>query len=121
MQGHDAVAAAGEPHLARHVRRLDRGADQLEAVDHDVADAADPGLGHALGKQVLVGVGRRRPQHVREDVGDEPVHLLRHRPVAAPETGLEMDDGNAELRPDQGTGGGRIDVADGNEPVGPVA
>jgi hypothetical protein len=77
-------------------------------------------LGNALREQILVGVGRRGPQHVGEDVGDEPVQLLGHRPVAAPQARLEMDDGDSELASDHRAGRGRVDVADDDDPVGPV-
>ena len=77
--------------------------------------------GNALGQQILVAVGRGSPQHVRENVGDEAVELLRHGPVAASQPRLEMDDGDAELAAHHGAGGGRVDVADHDDPVGPVA
>jgi hypothetical protein len=41
--------------------------------------------------EIGVGVGRRRPQHVRDRVGGDPVDLLGHRPVARAQARLEMD------------------------------
>ena len=76
--------------------------------------------GNALGEEVAVGVGRGRPQDVAQDVGGEPVQLLRHGPVARAQARLEMDGRDAELGPDQSAGDRRIDVADHDQPVRPV-
>jgi hypothetical protein len=37
----DAIGAAGDAELGRGPGRLDGGADQLETVDHDIADRRD--------------------------------------------------------------------------------
>jgi hypothetical protein len=64
--------------------------------------------------------GEGRPENVRQHVGDEPVDLLGHVAVAAPEARLEVHDWKAELGGDHRAGGGRIDVADHHQPVRPV-
>ena len=74
----------------------------------------------ALRDQVAVGVGRWRPQHVGDRVGGEAVDLLGHGPVARAQPRFQMDGGDAELDADQRRGDGRIDVADHDQPVGPV-
>ena len=62
-------------------------------------------------------VGRRRPQQVGDRIGDEPIDLLGHAPVAAAQARLEMHDRNPQLRADHRARGGRIDVADDDDPV----
>ena len=54
----------------------------LEAVEHDVADARDPLRRNAFRQQILVTVGRGRPQHVGDGIGGDAVDFLGHRPVA---------------------------------------
>ncbi len=120
VQGHHAVAAALQLHLAGRVRGFDRGPDQLETVDHDVADPADARFGHAFGEQIFVTIGRRRPEHARQRIRDEPVQFLGHGPVAAAQAGFKMDDGNGELGAGQRASGGGIDVANDHQPVWPV-
>ena len=50
-------------------------------------------------------------------VGDDPVQLLRHRPVAAPQPGLEVSHLHAALRGDERCGDGGVHVAGHEHPV----
>src|SRR4029079_5200431 len=75
-------------------------AHHFVTVDHDVADEVDAFPRHACGQQVLVGIGRWRPQYVGDRVGHEAVDLLGHAPVAAAQPGFEVNHGYAELRAD---------------------
>ena len=120
VKGDDAIATRLKAELARHRRRLDLRPHQLEAVEHDVADPGDPLGRNAFGEQILVSIGRRRPENVGDDVRDEAVDLLGHRSVAASKAGFEMNDRDAELGADHRSGDGRVDVSDNDQPVGPV-
>ena len=71
-------------------------------------------------QQVVVGVGRRRPQHVGNRIGDEAIDFLRHAAVTAAQSGLEVYDRYPEFGADHRAGGRRIDVANDNDPVGAV-
>jgi len=64
----------------------------LKGVDHHVADKVDSISGDALIDQVLVGLSRGGEKEVGERIGDDPVDLLGHGAVPAPETGLDMRD-----------------------------
>ena len=121
MQRHHAIALALEAQAACRIRCLDRRPRKLEAVHHDVADTRHPFGRYALDGEVRVRIGGRRPQHVGEHVGHETVELLGHRPVAAAQACLEMDGRDAELGADERTGGGRVHVADDDQPVGPLS
>jgi hypothetical protein len=61
--------------------------------------------------EVCLRLGTRREQEVRQDIGDDPVHLFGHRPIEAPQAGLDVGDRHLELGRDDGGRKGRIDVA----------
>ena len=112
------VAPRFEPEVRERGRSLQRGRCKLEArVVHDVADDLDPAGNAFAAKRVgaaLVGA--------EEDVGNavdlDPVVLLGHREVAAPESRLDVRDRRTRrdggLRPGQG----RVRVAEDEDRVG---
>jgi hypothetical protein len=57
-------------------------------------------------------------QDLGELVGDDSVDLLGHRPVEAPETGLDVRERDPELRRSERSGQGRVDVARYEHEVG---
>jgi hypothetical protein len=59
------------------------GPEVQQRVHHDVPDAVDPVGWKPFPAKVFVGVGAGREQEVRQSVGEDPVHFLRHAPVAA--------------------------------------
>ena len=82
-----------------------------QRVDHDVADEVDLRLRVSLGPQVGRRVVRRGEQVVADPVGDDPVDLLGHRPVAAAQAGLDMGGRRPQLRGDQGACQCRVHIA----------
>ena len=116
----DRVAVFGQAKLLAVAALGDRPPQHLERVDHDIADAFDLSGATPSRREIVVGVGRRGPQQIGDRVGDEPVDLLRHRPVAAAQPGFEMGELQAEFFRDQRAGGGRVDVADNDDPAGRV-
>jgi hypothetical protein len=88
-----------------------------QAVDHDIADEVDDVLPVALPSQVVDGVRGRCEQEVAESVGDDPVHLLRHGPVAAAQAGLDVRDQRTGLGGHERTRDGGVDVPDDDDDV----
>ena len=88
-----------EPQALQDVRGSCPFQVKQQAVYHDVADEEDLLLRNALAEEVR----RRRPREgvksvVGDGVGDEAVDLLGHGPVEAAEAGLDVGDGDTELR-----------------------
>src|SRR6185436_19254959 len=97
MQRDDTVIARLQAHRGARAVGLDLAAHNLERVDHDVADTIDLRSRHAFAREVLVGVGRWRPQYVADRVGDQAVYLFGHAPVAAAQSSLEVHHRDPEL------------------------
>jgi hypothetical protein len=95
------------------------GREQLERIDHDVADTLDFRRGNALACQVLVPVRRGRPQEIADGVRRQTVDLLGHAAVAAAQPRLEVSDRNQQLRAHECARQSRVHVADDDDPIGP--
>ena len=89
-----------------------------QGVGHDVADQVDLLRPASLGEQAGHRVRGRGEQVVADPVGDDPVDLLGHRPVAAAQARLHVRQRDPELGGDQGAGQRRVDVADHDHHVG---
>ena len=76
---------------------------------------ADP-----LGGQVLDRVLGGAEQQIGDAVGDDPVHLLGHLPVARAQARLDVGDGDVQLGRGERRGQGRVDVAGDQHQVGGV-
>ena len=111
MQGDEDVA----PGLQLEVspgRQVARAAlEPPERVDHRVPDLVDPLGRGALGQEVGPSLGAVREEEVCESVGENAVDLLGHRPVARAQAGLDVRDGDLELRRRQRAGQGGVHVA----------
>ena len=81
-----------------------------EGVDHRVADEVDPVLGDALAHELRDRLRARREQEVGQGIGDDPVDLLGHGPVVAPQPCLDVGEGTAGLRRHERRGERRVDV-----------
>ena len=118
MDRHHAVATRFQSEAFENPGAL-RGQATVEqhGVVHDVA-----GEDRALAEPLLFQIGergrRRRQQEVRRVVGDDPVDLLRHPPVEAPEAGLDVSDRDVELRRRQRGGEGGVGVTVRHHDVG---
>ncbi len=120
VQRDDRVAGRPQAQPFEHVRVAGPLQVGDQRVDHDVADAVDALLGDALAPQVLVAVGRGGQQDLGESIGDHAVDLFGHGPVEAPQSGLDVGDGDAQLGADDAAGERRVDVADDDDQVGPL-
>ena len=102
----------------RRVQGRGRAAVGLQGVDHDVADKADPLLGHALPAQVLARQAVRGQQQIAQPVRDQTVDLLGHGHVAAPEARLDVADLDAQLLGRHRASQGGVDIPHHHNPVG---
>ena len=121
VQGSERVPLARElePLLDTALPRARQGREQ--GIDHHVPDEMHPRRIDPFLAQVLVAVSRRREEQVREPVGEYPVDLLGHGPVARAEPGFDVRDRDAHLRGHQGDGKGTVHVAGHHHHVGPLA
>jgi hypothetical protein len=94
--------------------------DGHEAVDHRVAHEVHALVLDPLAAQVLDRLVAVQEQHVRELVGDDPVDLLGHAAVEAPEPRLEVGDRQAHLGRDERHRQRRVHVARNDDQVGPL-
>ncbi len=98
VERHEHVAALVDAVPAPHRAVAGGVLEPPQRVDHRVADVADARRVDALVREVLFRLGAVRQQQVGEPVGEHPVDLLGHGPVARAEPRLEVGDGDAELR-----------------------
>ena len=114
MQRDEQIRTALDAEACVHVGALRAGPEPDERVDHGVADGDDALVRHALGAVVLRRLGAVRQAQVGDLVDEHAVQLLRHRPVVAAQSRLDVRHGNPELRRSECGGERRVDVA-GNE------
>ena len=89
-----------------------------QGIHHRVADPKDLVRGHPFAEQVLVGAGLRREQQIGQMIRHDPVQFLRHRPVKAAQSRLDVGDDDPQLR---GSESGRhrgVDIAEDDHDVG---
>ena len=101
MKRDEQVFAGSESGLLRGAQRSEAFLHRDEGVDHRVADEVDALGRDSLCAQVvarLVGVDE---QVVAELVGDDPVDLLGHRAIEAPQPGLDVGHGTPSLAADE--------------------
>ena len=77
-----------------------------------------PLAGQPSRQQVVARLRRVDEEELRELVGDDPVDLLRHRPVERAQAGFDVPDRDEELRSGQGGGHRRVHVAGDEDDVG---
>ena len=118
MQRYDGIGPRLEAEFLRHAGAFDRWPQQLVRIEHNVADQRDALLRDTLGQEVLVTVVGWRPQHVGDRIGDDPVDLLGHGPVAAAQPRLDVADRDQQLLRRERAGDGRIDIAEDDRHVG---
>jgi len=105
----------------RRARVCRAGASPSPWADHDVADEADALGRRAFAPEIDVGVAATGEQQVGNGVRGHAVDLFGHGAVAAAQSGLDMRHADAEFDGHQRPGQGRVDVADDDEPIGPLA
>ncbi len=98
---------------------LDPAAHRDQGVDHRVADVVDPLRRMALVEQVRPRLRRVNEQEIRDRVGDDPVELLRHRPVEAAQPRLDVPDGHLQLRRRDCRRQGRVHITRHQHHIGP--
>src|SRR6185295_4906024 len=86
-------------------------------IEHDVAYLVDA-LRDALRLQVRHRGAGRGEQEARHAVDENPVELLRHRPIEGAEARLDVRDRDAELRRGECAGERRVRVAIDEDEVG---
>jgi hypothetical protein len=117
VKRHERILVVLEALRLAGARRLDPVPEHLEGVDHDIADHVDLIRADALGEEVLVGVGRWRPEHIDDRIRHHAVDFLGHSSVTAPEPGFKVHDRDPQLGAYHRAGGRGIDVADDYNPV----
>jgi hypothetical protein len=70
--------------------------------------------------EILVRIGGRRQQQVRDLIGYDAIDLLRHGAVEAAQACLDVRDGDEQLGRDQRRGHGRVHVTDNRYQVGAI-
>ena len=83
-----------------------------QRVDHDVPDQSNAFIGHALMAQIRDPTLLRDQQQFGYRISEEPVDLFRHRPVEATQSGLDVDDGDAQLDGRERAGDGAVDISE---------
>ncbi len=120
VDGGDDVPARGESEPLEDGRPLPRDRAEPEArVRHDVADDLDPPR-HALAAEGLRRALVRTEQQRGHPVDRDPVPLLRHRPVAAPQARLDVRDRNPGVERRLGPRERRVRIAVHERPVRPL-
>ena len=117
MQGHYSETLRFQPESCPGISPVDPVSQQLVCVDHDVSDPTNSRVRDAFAMKVLIGIGGRGPQHVRDRVGNDSVDLFGHRPVAAPESGFDVAQRDAKLCGNKGASQRGIHVSDDDDPV----
>ena len=120
VHGQRRVALGGQAQLAAQIEGRRQRPVLEQGVDHHVADEENLIGGHPLGGQVLVGEMVGGEEIVAKDVGAEAVDLLGHGHVPRAQPGLDVRDLDPQLLGGDGTGHGRIDVADDDDQIGPL-
>ena len=143
VQGDDTIAPRLQAKVQVTLLVFDLSPQHLKGIDHDVAHPLDLLRCNSFPEQVLVGIPRRRPEDIGQNVGDQPVELFGHRPVEGPQAGLQVGDtgrrvwdwvlgtgywelvlgiGNRvdDFRRGDGCGHGGVHVADDHDEVGPL-
>ena len=118
MQRHQQVAAGLEPERRGRAALADPVGERHQGVDHRVADELHPRLLHSLRAQVLHRLVAVQEAQRRDQVGADPVRLLGHRAVEAPQAGLQVGDRDSQLRRAERRAEGRVDVARHDHQVG---
>ena len=117
MESHQPVGTCIDAQLPQH-RSAPRPTEVgHQGVDHDVADEVDLIFAISLGPQVVHRIWRRRKEVVADPVGDHPIYLFGHRPVAAAQPGFDVGDVRPGLGCNKRTRDSRIDVADDDDEV----
>jgi hypothetical protein len=120
VQRDERVSAGFDPEAAVDVGSLQQRPQPHQRVDHRVADEMDALGRDALAEEVLLGFGAVREAPGRDLVDEYAVDLLGHRPVEAPQAGLDVRHGNVELDGRERPGQSRVDVADHDHELGPL-
>ena len=103
------VAALFQPQALMHRAGLDIGQVVVQHLGHGRAGHIGALRGHAAGVQVAAGVLRVAQVHIRDDVHDAAVRLLRQALVEAAVAGLHVEDGDVQsLGGDDGEAAVRI-------------
>ena len=118
VEGHQQVPAGLHSELGCSPRGADPVLERGQGVDHRVADEVHPVLGDPLGPQVLDRLIAVEEEMLGEDIGDDPVDLLGHRPIEAPQPRLYVGNGDQRLRRCQRRGERRVDVAGDEDQIG---
>ncbi len=118
MQRHQHVLPALQAPSLDSTLRVDPGAQGHQGVDHRVADVVDRRRVAPLGHEVSLGLGGVREEEVRHPIGEDPVDLLGHRPVEAPQPRLDVADRDAHLHRDERGGERGVHVAGDEHHIG---
>ena len=104
--------AGGNPETAQQICSPVGTGNQARGDVHDgVSGDRDPRFGYAFGEEVVPGLIRRRETQVRQMIGEDAVVLLRHEPIEASQTGLDMRQRNLQGVGSQRASQGRVGIA----------
>ena len=105
-------ASGGNPETAQKILLSSRDRESTRGDVHNgVSGDRDPRFGDAFGEEVVPGLIRRRETQVRQMIGEDAVVLLRHEPIEASQTGLDMRQRNFQGVGRQRASQGRIGIA----------
>jgi hypothetical protein len=102
------IAKAGESRCWKSVEKT---------VNHDVADKYYLVFRFTLATKLFASLSGRSEQEIRESISDDPVDLLGHLMIKAPQPSLNMRDGDAHLRGHYGSSHGRIHIPVNDDPT----
>ena len=110
MQRDEHESSFAQLELLGNPKRAKPPLEAAEGVDHRVPDEVDALGLDSLPTKVLHRILRVGEQMVGELVRDDPVHLLRHRAIEAPQSGLDVPVGDTELDEHERCSQRRVDV-----------
>jgi hypothetical protein len=111
VQGDEQIAPLLQAEDRSRAPLADPALERHQGVDHRVADELHPLLLNPLRAQVLDRVVAVQEAERRQVVGDDPVGLLGHRAIEAPQPGLHVGHRRSQLRRAQRSSQCGVDVA----------
>lgn len=117
MKRHDPVATRFQAPSLQRVPLASFRQQGQQRVDHHVAHQVHLRVGMPFATEILDPGRLRDQQQIRQRIGHQPVDFLRHRPIEAAQSRLDVRHRDPQFGGGQGGGQRGIHVADNNQPI----